>query len=102
MMRTMLENATSRRAATSASPASPDTEAYGDQPTTSSVNNVPRSTESLPTSASSANNITSLRDALIGFSHSYRDHLAERPLARRRPSNSEDLRLGRCELFVRD
>ena len=39
-MITTLENASSRRAARSASAASPDTVAYGDQPTTSSVNRV--------------------------------------------------------------
>ena len=64
-MMTTLENAISRRAASSASAVSPDTVAYGDQPTTSSVNRVPGSTEAPPTSASSAFNSTSLRDSLI-------------------------------------
>ena len=64
-MMTTLENAISRRAASSASAVSPDTLAYGDQPTTSSVNRVPRSTDSPPTSASIAFSSTSLRDSLI-------------------------------------
>ncbi len=64
-MMTTLENAVSRRAERSASAGSPDTEAYGDQPTTSSVNSVLGSTEALPTSVSSAFNSTSLRESLI-------------------------------------
>src|SRR5271165_6857271 len=62
---TTLENASSRRAERSASAASPDTVTYGDQPTTSSVNRVFRSTDAAPTSALSASDSTSLRDPLI-------------------------------------
>ena len=64
-MMTTLENASSRRAASPASACSPDTIAYGDHPTTSSVNSVFRSTGAPATSASSAVDSTSLRDSLI-------------------------------------
>src|ERR1700722_5479951 len=96
---TTLENATSRRATRTASSASPDTEAYGDHPTTSSVNRVRRSTDAPPTSASSAFSSTSLRDSLItvsilsfdAFQDFWQSGLSSGP---------EDLRLGGRELLV--
>src|SRR5512132_540704 len=78
---TALENAASRSAERAASAVSPDTVMYGDQPTTSSVNRVPRSTEAPPTSASSAFNSTSLRDSLIAALRSCRKRSVQRLLA---------------------
>src|SRR4051794_22955394 len=95
---TTSENARSRSAETSASAVSPETLAYGDQPTTSSVNSVPRSTVSLPTSASSAFIITSLRDSPIA-TRLFRGAAARNPLCGGW-SDPEGLRLGRRELLV--
>ena len=97
-MTTTLENAISRSAASAASAGSPDTDAYGDQPTTSSVNRVPRSTDSSPTSASMAFSSTSLRDSLIMLPNFCRidrftDVLGQSDLR----SGPEDFRLGARE-----
>ena len=66
-MMATLEKAVSRSAASAAIAGSPDTLAYGDHPTTSSLNRVPGSTVTPPTSASSAFNSTSLRDSVIAL-----------------------------------
>src|SRR6516162_8538227 len=62
---TTLENASSLTADSLASAGNPDTEANGDQPTTSLVHNLVRSSAVSPNSASRAFNSTSLRDPLI-------------------------------------
>src|SRR4249919_2706845 len=92
-MMTTLENATSWAEARSATSANPDTVTIGDQPTTSSVNRVPGSTEAPPTSASSAFKSTSLRDSLIATPVPvfWQSDVRSRP---------EGLRLGRRELVV--
>src|SRR5664279_1703979 len=92
-MMTTLENVVSRTAARSARSFKPDTVAIGDQPTTSSVNSVPGSTEAPPTSASNAFNNTSLRDSLIGAPVPVFWQSGVR-------SRAERLRLGRGELCV--
>src|SRR5664279_158061 len=92
-MMTTLENVVSFPAARSTRSVKPDTVAIGDQPTTSSVNRVPGSTEAPPTSASIAFNSTSFRDSLIGAPVPVFWQSGVR-------SRAEGLRLGRRELFV--
>src|SRR5664280_1202322 len=92
-MMTTLVNVVSFPAARSTRSVKPDTVAIGDQPTTSSVNRVPGSTEAPPTSASIAFNSTSFRDSLIGAPVPVFWQSGVR-------SRAEGLRLGRRELFV--
>src|SRR5437016_7643266 len=98
---TTLENATSRSAETAASASSPDTAAYGDQPVTSSVKSVARSTGAPPTSASIAFDNTSLRDSLIAISCPLSEAIARQLLQSDARSSPEHLCLRRRELGVR-
>ena len=94
------ENAVSRRAASAAIAGNPDTLAYGDHPTTSSVKRVPRSADEPPTSASSASNSTSLRDLLTCCHLQSCDQFERGSRQSRVRSDPEGLGLRRRELLV--
>src|SRR6188768_3051680 len=90
---TTLENATSRSAERVSSASSPETAAYGDQPTTSSVNRSARSTDPPATSASIAFDNTSFRDSLIKVPSSCRKRSVQQLLKPDGCSGPQHLRL---------